>query len=106
MILDSGKSAEPTAIDLRSPDISPPPSGLELPQAAVMRARAVASTARLLLCTVRRAGLMRTSFRRHLLSATLTAFAGCRPSLPRAEQTVMHRSQRFQEVARGKKMGA
>src|SRR5438874_2415650 len=35
MILDSGKSAEPTMIDLRSPETAPPPSGLELPHAAV-----------------------------------------------------------------------
>src|SRR6476659_10867693 len=37
MILLSVKSADPTLIDLRSPEISPPPSGLELPHAAVMR---------------------------------------------------------------------
>ncbi len=46
MIFDSVKSAEPTLIDLRSPEISPPPSGLELPQAAVIRAKTAARIAR------------------------------------------------------------
>src|SRR5262245_57192231 len=46
MILDSVKSAEPTLIDFRSPEISPPPSGFELPQAAVTRAKTAASRAR------------------------------------------------------------
>ena len=49
MILLSVKSADPTAIDFRSPDISPPPSGLELPQAAeidVIRASRAARIAR------------------------------------------------------------
>jgi hypothetical protein len=47
MIFDSGKSAEPTMIDLRSPDTDPPPSGFELPQAAVISANMVARIARL-----------------------------------------------------------
>src|SRR4029079_14278281 len=46
MILDSGKSAEPTTIDLRSPEADPPPRGLELPHAAAIRAIAAATTAR------------------------------------------------------------
>src|SRR5215208_575650 len=47
MIFDSVKSAEPTVIDLRSPDISPPPSGLELPHPAVISASTAATTARI-----------------------------------------------------------
>src|SRR6476620_11386004 len=50
MILLSVKSAEPTLIDLRSPEISPPPNGLELPQAAVIRAN---SAARIASCHLR-----------------------------------------------------
>jgi hypothetical protein len=46
MIFDSVKSAEPTLIDLRSPEISPPPNGLELPQAAVTNARTAVTSAR------------------------------------------------------------
>src|SRR4051812_42448842 len=52
MIFDSVKSAEPTLIDLRSPEISPPPSGLELPQAAVTNARTAATSARYHLCVL------------------------------------------------------
>src|SRR5258705_6120089 len=50
MIFDSVKSAEPTAIDFRSPDISPPPSGLKLPHAGsitVISPNTAARTARL-----------------------------------------------------------
>src|SRR5215212_2965437 len=46
MIFDSVKSAEPTLIDLRSPEISPPPSGFELPHAVASRANTAARTAR------------------------------------------------------------
>ena len=41
------KSAEPTTIDLRSPEAAPPPSGLELPHAAVISASKATRTARL-----------------------------------------------------------
>src|SRR3954465_12004462 len=50
MIFDSVKSAEPTVIDFRSPDISPPPRGLELPHAGsitVISANTATRTARL-----------------------------------------------------------
>src|SRR6478672_5245573 len=81
MILDSGKSAEPTLIDFRSPEISPLPSGLALPQAVARKAISAASTTSQRLCMVRRARFMRTSFRRHLLSATLAGGAGSCPCL-------------------------
>jgi hypothetical protein len=45
--LDSGKSAEPTTIDFKSPEISPPPRGFELPHAAVISASTAARIARL-----------------------------------------------------------
>src|ERR1700730_9399908 len=86
MILDSGKSAEPTTIDFRSPEADPPPSGLELPHAAVISASTATRIARLRWCGVRRAGFMRTSFRRHLPPATLTAAAPCRPALAHANR--------------------
>src|SRR3981189_1536895 len=86
MILDSGKSAEPTTIDWRSPEAEPPPSGLELPHAAVIGAGTAARIARLLWRGVRRAGFMRTSFRRHLPLATLTAAARCRRALTHRER--------------------
>src|SRR6476646_356468 len=46
MIFDSGKSADPTTTDFKSPEALPPPSGLELPHAAavVTRASVVAAT--------------------------------------------------------------
>src|SRR6476469_5668267 len=50
MIFDSVKSAEPTLIDFRSPEISPPPSGFELPQPEATRAKTAARTARDHLC--------------------------------------------------------
>src|SRR3977135_3459535 len=86
MILDWGKSAEPTTIDFRSPEADPPPSGLELPHAAVISASTAARIARLRWRGVRRAGFMRTSFRRHLPPATLTAAATCRRALPHGER--------------------
>src|SRR6185436_9755139 len=86
MIFDSGKSAEPTTIDLRSPEADPPPSGLELPHAAVTSASTVTRIARLRWCGVRRAGFMRTSFRRHLPVATITAAATCRRALAHRER--------------------
>src|SRR6185312_144599 len=81
IILDSGKSAEPTTIDLRSPEADPPPSGLELPHAAVITASTAARIARLRRCGVRRAGFMRTSFPRHLPPATISAATECRRAL-------------------------
>src|SRR5262245_28346392 len=86
MIFDSGKSAEPTTIDLRSPEADPPPSGLELPHAAVISASTAARIARLRWCGVRRAGFMRTSFRRHRPLATITAVATCRRALAHGER--------------------
>ena len=46
--IDSGKSAEPTTTDFRSPEAAPPPSGLELPQPAEgnVTASAIAASTR------------------------------------------------------------
>ena len=90
--LGLGEVRRPDRDRLQIPDISPPPSGFELPQADVTRVRTVATTARALLRVDLRAdgrtGFTRESFRRHLPRATLTSLPPDRAGLALDEPTV------------------